>query len=457
MKELDKLVENYFTEKKAPELGMDMLLEMVEQSLEEMAVDSFGDPDLQDILINFLRQYSTKPKEMIKEATTGKTLHLTHFGSAIERNIAIQALKKHLDKNYPKIDLGEEVKYARNDSLSVGLVVGNSRVLLFDGRTHTKENINFKLLENVLMGIQNSIKADENKEIDIHFYPKDGSREEFKDIDISVVEQIGKKGGKADFVIGRDGENQIFISHKDGGEEPKLFGQYSGVTGEAFYKTKDVEDFKGIIIKILSEEFGLEEYPSNIDFQQRINDVDIIMKAIFGIDWENGKESSEDNVDYLIQGPIDLKILHFFGPEEEPGKEETKNRIYEIGGNVVLSKRVAQKKGKDAEALIGSGYFPSGYEPVLATRRGDKRANFGKEIKSLRASVQATGGRKVNFILAKDSTPANIQFEEHTLDRGQYKKAMNFLEDIKPRIAKKQSAMVIWNKMFNSINPEETP
>lgn len=37
MKELDKLVENYFTKKKAPELGMDMLLEMVEQSLEEMA------------------------------------------------------------------------------------------------------------------------------------------------------------------------------------------------------------------------------------------------------------------------------------------------------------------------------------------------------------------------------------------------------------------------------------
>jgi hypothetical protein len=35
MKELDKLVENYFIEKKAPELGMDMLLEMVEQSLEE--------------------------------------------------------------------------------------------------------------------------------------------------------------------------------------------------------------------------------------------------------------------------------------------------------------------------------------------------------------------------------------------------------------------------------------
>ena len=436
MKELDKLVENYFEEKKAPELGMDMLLEMVEQSLEEMAVDSFGDPDLQDILTDFLGQYSTKPEEMIKEATTGKTLHLTHFGSAIERNIAIQALKKHLDKNYPEIDLGEEVKYARNDSLSVGLVVGNSRVLLFDGRAHTAENLNFKLLQNLLKEIRKDIKADKNKKIDIHFYPKDGGREVFEDIDISKVKQIGKKGGKADFVIGRDGDNQIFISHKDGGDEPKLFGQYSGVTGEAFYKTKDVEDFRGIIIKILSEEFGLEEYPSNIDFQQRINDVDIIMKAIFGIDWENGKESSEDNVDYLIQGPIQLEGLHFFGPareEEEPGKEETKNRIYEIRGNVVLSKRVAQKKGKDAEALIGSGYFPSGYEPVLATRRGDKRANFGKEIKSLRASVQATGGRKVNFILAKDSTPANIQFVKHTLDKGQYKKAVNFLNSIEPK------------------------
>ena len=40
MKELDKLVENYFTEKKAPELGMDMLLEMVEQSLEEATIRS---------------------------------------------------------------------------------------------------------------------------------------------------------------------------------------------------------------------------------------------------------------------------------------------------------------------------------------------------------------------------------------------------------------------------------
>ena len=40
MKELDKLVENYFTEKKAPELGMDMLLEMVEQSLQEATIRS---------------------------------------------------------------------------------------------------------------------------------------------------------------------------------------------------------------------------------------------------------------------------------------------------------------------------------------------------------------------------------------------------------------------------------
>ena len=44
MKELDKLVENYFAEKKAPELGMDMLLEMVEQSLEEaIYYDKDGD------------------------------------------------------------------------------------------------------------------------------------------------------------------------------------------------------------------------------------------------------------------------------------------------------------------------------------------------------------------------------------------------------------------------------
>ena len=49
MKELDKLVDNYFTKKKAPELGMDMLLEMVEQSLEEAIGDVATEKLYQDV------------------------------------------------------------------------------------------------------------------------------------------------------------------------------------------------------------------------------------------------------------------------------------------------------------------------------------------------------------------------------------------------------------------------
>ena len=60
MKELDKLVENYFTEKKAPELGMDMLLEMVEQSLEVMSEsvdEEIEDDDFRrdGVLVHLLR------------------------------------------------------------------------------------------------------------------------------------------------------------------------------------------------------------------------------------------------------------------------------------------------------------------------------------------------------------------------------------------------------------------
>jgi hypothetical protein len=456
MKELDQLVENFFQPKRDT-LGLDQLVEMVEevmdeQGLEEMAIDSFRDKDLQDILINFLGEYSTKPKEMIKTVTTGPTLHLTHFGNAIERDKAIQALKKHLEEQ--DVKYGEEIEYERNDQLAVGLHIGKSKVVLSDGRTHTKENIFYRELEQTLKDIQEALVADDNKNlIDIKFVTRDGETELFKNIDITKVEQIGGRGTKADFVIGEE-PNVVYISHKDGGQTPEKFGQYGGVTDKDIYDTPEVTNFRDIIIKILFNEFGLTEYPSSIDFQQNIDDGDLIMKGVFGKKWEDGEESSDNNVDFMIQGSIKLIAEQ---DNEFPGKESKKqNRVYIIGGNTMLSKRVAEKmNGVEDSNLYDQGYFPEGYEPVLSTRRGDKkRANFGPELRSLRAAIQAAKGRKVNFVLDPDSTANNIQFIEHTLDKGQYQNSMDFLNSITPATP---SAQDIWSKMFNSINKQKKP
>lgn len=61
--------------------------------------------------------------------------------------------------------------------------------------------------------------------------PKTREQTVFKDIDITVVDNPGGTGTKADYVIGKK-PNQIFISHKDGGDQPKDFGQYGGITDQ---------------------------------------------------------------------------------------------------------------------------------------------------------------------------------------------------------------------------------
>ncbi len=112
MKELDKLVENYFTEKKAPELGMDMLLEMVEQSLEEAiyydkdgdGVVDMDDPDLGPYEVEQVAEFIIKyikrkfPENYGKAELTfqgGKrVLHFTNFGSLATRDRAIKDLVK---------------------------------------------------------------------------------------------------------------------------------------------------------------------------------------------------------------------------------------------------------------------------------------------------------------------------------------------------------------------------
>ena len=484
MKELDKLVENYFAEKKAPELGMDMLLEMVEQSLEEMAVDSFKHKSLQEYTLNYLynnKKHQEEVRVEIKKETTGPTLHLTNLHGAKDRDAYVKGLDEAYKKDFEGYELVKYVPYKRNPEYSVGLQFklpnpdnpekkNNFKVLLFDGRKHVKEDIFFddlkETLDTILGKIKEEIEDDKNNSvIDIVLVndnpnnPKTREQTVFKDIDITVVDNPGGTGTKADYVIGKK-PNQIFISHKDGGDQPKDFGQYGGITDEDTKKMPDVVNFRGIILKILNEEFGLKTYPSSIDFQQPINDPVLFLKGIFGKDWGLDKPSSDNNADVLLQGKITLDALIQEEPEETPGEETPPNvnRQYKISGNQVLSKHRAneiyKQVGKEDPDDNFESFFPAGFEPVLSTRKGEiERKNFGAEITGLRAAIQAKKGRHANFVITMKSTPENIQFVEHELDKTQLKNVFNFQQDLAKKGFTRENDML--NKMLSSITNYE--
>ena len=221
----------------------------------------------------------------------------------------------------------------------------------------------------------------------------------------------------------------------------------------------DVRNFRGIILKILNEEFGLKTYPSSIDFQQPINDPVLFLKGIFGKGWGLDKPSSDNNADVLLQGKITVDALIQEEPEETPGEETPPNvnRKYKISGNQVLSKHRANEiyseYGIENPKDNFESFFPAGFEPVLSTRKGEiERKNFGAEITGLRAAVQAKGGRYANFVIAMGSTPEKIEFEKHTLNSDQYRKAIKFLNSVKPIT---QSGIDLRDAMFKSIEKEQ--
>jgi hypothetical protein len=103
MKELDKLVENYFIEKKAPELGMDMLLEMVEQSLEEAIY--YQNPetgklegpyeDLEVVRNEIIDHLKNEFPDISVEYKDGqKVIQLTNFGDRVSRDMVLKSLEE---------------------------------------------------------------------------------------------------------------------------------------------------------------------------------------------------------------------------------------------------------------------------------------------------------------------------------------------------------------------------
>ena len=205
--------------------------------------------------------------------------------------------------------------------------------------------------------------------------------------DITGVDPQGKVNGvdpKADFVlIRKDGKPTIYISHKDG-STPKDFGQWGGVTAKAgkdIYEHPEVRDFAEALKKSKFVEMvtikGMQ-YPAmkrEGTAGRKINDVGLKLMAIFGNDclkdgsFDKESAGSAERVDVIAQGLFKL------------AKDPNEQNVYDLSCNHMM----VRKAFKDD--------FGKGYEPILAARFMEGRANHG--ILNARMTIYTEAGRKI--------------------------------------------------------------
>lgn len=414
MKELDQLVENFFQPKRDT-LGLDQLVEMVEEVMSEQVYDANDEQGILSTLQSDERYRDAKKHK----SSSSKTLIITNMGGAPNRDAALDLIGAEKTKPYK----------SGSDYFIGGTMPQGFKVEFKAGRNpFAKENIAFEQLRDEL------IKASEGMDdAPLKLVFTDGKTQtDLYTVDPPVAEDTGKKG-KSDFSIG----DKVFISHKDG-VSPKDFGQYSGVSQRSQLEDlSDVATFDKILNKVFSD-LSMKDspYPSAIDFQQDIKDPDLSIKAVFGKDYPS-EDSGYNNVDFVIQGKISLE------PIMNPETDEPTGRFI-IKGDKVFSRREAAQNKDDLKA-----YFPEGYLPVLSVRKGDSgRKSFG--IRGARATVYTKDGRHPNFIFTPDSTPENIGFVPHDLDPRQIKNVQRMVEDLKEKDVTRENNPML-DKMLTSI------
>ena len=438
MSELDKLIENYFAPRPKT-LTKKMLYEMFDAVLEEQGEEiiAYGE----EITI-FLRD-NGYPEAELKEwpAKLGRrgTFTITNIGNPKERDEAISKLKT-------KFDLVPMKKYSTASKYYIGgkLPIGNN-ILLKQGANPTgAEDLTLAELQSNIAQIIKDYGLDPKEPISIKV-TGDGAHTFASDLywfNTTPSAINIKKTPKADFAIGSvgEGKEQVFISHKQGKEmEPSDFGQWSGMTkraGEDIANSKEVQAFGQIVTNIL-EKVKTDIYPSGIDFQMNIKSKDLMLRAVFGKDYGK-KESSKDNVDYVIQGDLRLEPL-FTADKGNTDDEPVFKGKFVLRGSKVLARRVATVRAAeeidDLESL-----FKGGYLPILSIRRGEaKRNNLG--ISAGRAQINPEKGREINFLIAPGSTPANIEFSELCLTSRQFKNVKKFFADLEKKSITPENTM----------------
>jgi hypothetical protein len=151
--------------------------------------------------------------------------------------------------------------------------------------------------ENAALAMFSDLLEDTKKELNIPFISIkiNGRIEEVA----SIISVTGTP--KADFaLLNMKGEEVFWLSHK-AGRKASDFQQWGGVTelSKIFKGNKEIENF----IENIKERFG-DELPKKTSIGKKIKDKKLKNVAVYGIEF--GSKPGRQNVDVLLQGPINL-------------------------------------------------------------------------------------------------------------------------------------------------------
>jgi hypothetical protein len=426
MKELDQLVENFFQPKRDT-LGLDQLVEMVEEVMNEA---KYSTQNVNQILTTLGNDERFKDAKV--HSSTSNRIYITNMGSAVNRSEALDL-----------IGAKKTMPYKKGSQYYIGGVMepeGYTVVFKAGRNPFAKENIAYSDLKKSIIEI-----AKELDELDIansvtfmFSNPNTGYTETIEDVDLTQEPKDPGKSGKADFSI----DDKIFISHKDGANA-KDFGQYGGITN--LKKYDDVNKFIAEVNKILKD-LGLSDYPSGIDFQKQITEDDVLLAGVFGKDFAN-ESSGKNAVDFLIQGDINFETFINEPDDKNP------QAFINIGGKKIYSRKEAlafsaasKNTGRVKEIFVND----ISYIPMLSVRRGESsRKNLGPDVSGARAAIQAAEGRYANFILKP--TKKGIEFFSRKMDDKQIKNVQKLEKQLSEKTTTRENNPML-DKMLSSIS-----
>lgn len=192
----------------------------------------------------------------------------------------------------------------------------------------------------------------------------------------------GPFGHKADFIgLDKDGKGQFFISHKDG-TNSKSFQQYSGISsvaGNSIYNHEEVQKFRKSISEKTTEEFYSKGY------YKQIEDTTLKQRAVFGKDFNNGKNKlSSNNINLFAQGQVILTIV------SRANKTNRARVRLNFSTKLITRRQIGELRGE--------------YEPTLFARQGEAYRTVeygtddgGSKVRGVRAGIFTKGyidGRK---------------------------------------------------------------
>lgn len=383
MKELDLLVENYFT----PALDATDILRLVEQVMNEASEEldeanlSFGEfsKSLTRMHTFIDKIRNNEPFELVGGGTATFVAQddilnaLEHMLNNKDIDISDKAARELLGRKFylTTVD-GEVISLNKLQKTSEFGGKGSDFYIKKElaARGQLEEAINEALKNANTDAITLRVKNGKKKVVAVY------------DDVIGVRASSRLKGvdPKSDFeLIRKDGKPPVYISHKDG-TSPKGFGQWSGVSlkaGEKIHNHPEVKQFiQAIQPYLVQNKKGESVYPKGISYGREIKDMKLKLMSIFGQDYTASGSGSVNNVDLVAQGFFTIKTV---GVDEEP--DSGPEVVYDLSAHHLLARL-------DPEVDFGKEYAPT-----LVSRFATRRRNFG--IKHLRATIYPLGGRAI--------------------------------------------------------------